>query len=101
MTSRLTKLLSSALTLGAFTALLVPIHASAGQFKTLNTQILGAGEQVSAFSSPKNTNIAMELETYEFQTTPSQVNWRCRILANETTRALTVRMWTCPGFVEG
>jgi hypothetical protein len=92
MTSRFNKLLSSVLTLGASAALLVPMHASAGQFKTLNTQTLGAGGQVSAYSSPKNTNIAMELETYEFQTTPSQVNWRCRITANQTSRALTVRM---------
>ncbi len=92
MISRFTTLLSSALALGASAALLVPMHASAGQFKTLNTQTLGAGGQVTAYSSPKNTNSAMELETYEFQTTPSQVNWRCRIIANQTSRALNVRM---------
>jgi hypothetical protein len=92
MTSRFTKLLSSALILGASAALLVPMHASSGQFKTLNTQTLGAGGQVFTYSSPKNTNTAMELETYEFQTTSSQVNWRCRITANQTSRALTVRM---------
>jgi hypothetical protein len=92
MRLRFTTLLTSALALGACAMLLAPATALAGQYKTLNTQTLGAGGQVTAYSSPKNTNTAMEMETYEFQTTAATASWRCRIITNQTTRALNVRL---------
>lgn len=92
MKSHHARRLALALAATAGGVLLGTSAASAGQLKTLNTQVLGVNGQVTAYSSPKNTNSAMEMEVYEWQTAAVQVNWRCRILSNQTTRALSLRM---------
>src|SRR3954469_20116068 len=57
----------AALVIGATAASLVAAGAQAGEFKTLNTQSLPVGGVIHAYSSPKNTSSAMEMEVYEWQ----------------------------------
>ena len=83
------------LVLGCATAiaLLSGADAFAGQFKTLNnTATLAANGLVRASSSPQNTGSAMELEAFEFMTTPEVATWTCRIIANATGTPLNMRL---------
>ena len=65
----------------------------AGQFKNLNnTASLPTGGLVRASSSPQNTGSAMELEAFEFQTSPEVATWTCRIIANATGTPLNMRL---------
>ena len=68
----------------AASGLLVASAAQAGQFKTLNTANLASGGSVQAFSSPQNTNQAMEMEVFEWQTPSASGIYSCDILFNGT-----------------
>lgn len=66
-------------------------EAEAGQFKRLNgTATLPVGGQVIVHASPVNQGLAMEMDTYEFLSRPAGAQYRIRILANATGRALNV-----------
>jgi hypothetical protein len=67
----------AALMVGAAAAL-GAAGAQAGEFKTLNTQSLPVGGVIHAYSSPKNTSSAMEMEVYEWQT-PAGGTYNCGI----------------------
>jgi hypothetical protein len=80
-------------TLGFAAALALAGPAEAGQFKNLNnTATLAVGGTVRASSSPQNTGSAMELEAFEFLTTPEVSSWTCRILNNATGTPLNMRL---------
>jgi hypothetical protein len=67
--------------------------AEAGQFKRLTgSNLLANGGSIQAYASPLNTGAAMEMDVYEFQTTPVFDSWRCFVNANNTGRALNVRL---------
>jgi hypothetical protein len=67
--------------------------AEAGQFKRLTgSNLLANGGFIQAYASPLNTGAAMEIDVYEFQTTPLSDAWRCFVNANNTGRALNVRL---------
>src|SRR4051794_14138664 len=69
----------AALVIGATAASLVAAGAQAGEFKTLNTQSLPVGGVIHAYSSPKNTSTAMEMEVYEWQTPSAGGTYTCGI----------------------
>jgi hypothetical protein len=74
--------------------------AEAGQFKRMTgSNLLANGGFIQAYASPLNTGAAMEMDVYEFQTTPVQDGWRCFVNANNTGRALNVRMINVIGTV--
>jgi|SoiMethySBSTD1v2_1073268.scaffolds.fasta_scaffold190103_3 hypothetical protein len=78
--------------LAALSACVCPVAALAGQYKTLNTETLNPGQELRVTSSPKNTGQAMEIEVYEWQTTPAlSGTYRCNIRANNTGRQLILR----------
>jgi hypothetical protein len=73
--------------------LLSGADAFAGQFKNLNnTATLAVNGLVRASSSPQNTGSAMELEAFEFQTTPEVSSWTCRVIANATGTPINMRL---------
>jgi hypothetical protein len=72
----------------AASGLLAATGAQAGQFKTLNTENLAAGGSVQAYSSPQNTNQAMEMEVFEWLTPSIGGGYSCNILYNGTGRVL-------------
>ena len=74
--------------------------AEAGQFKRLTgSNLRPNGGSIQVYASPLNTNTAMEIDVYEFQTTAVQDSWRCFVNANSTGRALNVRMIGLNGIV--
>ena len=80
-------LFSSVMAIAA-SGLLAATGVQAGQFKTLNTGNLAVGGSVQAFSSPQNTNQAMEMEVFEWLTPSIGGSYSCNILNNETGRIL-------------
>jgi len=67
--------------------------AEAGRFRKLTgSNLLPNGGSIQIYASPLNTGTAMEIDVYEFQTTAVQDRWRCFVNANNTGRALNVRM---------
>jgi hypothetical protein len=67
--------------------------AEAGQFKRLTgSNLLPNGGSIQVYASPLNTNTAMEMDVYEFQTTAVADSWRCFVNANNTGRNLIVRL---------
>jgi len=91
MKSRLRGLFTSCMGIAA-SALLAVSTAQAGQFKTLNTAGIGAGGSLAGFSSPQNTNQSMEMETYEFLTSPAGGTYFCQILENGVGRTMNVSL---------
>ncbi|HEX6739065.1 MAG TPA: hypothetical protein VF310_12370 [Vicinamibacteria bacterium] len=83
----------SALGCAAVMVALSSADAYAGQFKNLNnTATLAVNGLVRASSSPQNTGSAMELEAFEFLTTPEVSSWTCRVIANATGTPLNMRL---------
>lgn len=72
--------------------------AQAGEFKTLNTSTLPAGGSVTAETTPKDpipltaSGGAIEMESFEFQTTPAGGNYFCEIVANGTNKTLNISL---------
>jgi len=67
--------------------------AEAGQFKRLTgSNLRPNGGSIQVYASPLNTNTAMEIDVYEFQTTAVADAWRCFVNANNTGQDLTVRL---------
>lgn len=72
--------------------------AQAGEFKTLNTSTLPAGGSVTAETTPKDpipltaSGGAIEMESFEFQTTPAGGNYFCQIVANNTNKTLNISL---------
>ena len=91
MRSGFNGLFSSVMGIAAL-GLVASTAAQAGEFKTLNTESLAAGAQLQAFSSPKNTGAAMEMEVFEFRSAPVSAKYKCKILRNNTWRILNIRM---------
>jgi hypothetical protein len=91
MRSRLHGLFPSIMAIAA-SGLLATTAAQAGQFKTLNTANLGAGGFVQAYSSPQNTNNAMEMEAFEWPSVAVGGSYSCNILYNGTGRVLNVSL---------
>ena len=91
MTFKVHGLLSSFAAIAA-AGLLASTAAQAGQFKTLNTASLAAGSNLAGYSSPQNTNDSMEMETYEFVTSPSGGTYYCQILFNGTGKTMNVSL---------
>jgi hypothetical protein len=80
--------LSSSVMAIAASGLLAATGAQAGQFKTLNTENLAVGGSVQAYSSPQNTNQAMEMEVFEWPTPSIGGSYSCNILYNGTGNVL-------------
>ena len=76
----------------AASGLLAATAAQAGQFKTLNTGDLAAGGSVQAYSSPQNTDSAMEMEVFEWLTPAAGGAYSCNILYNGTGRVLNMSL---------
>ena len=76
----------------AGSALFAVSTAQAGQFKTINTGGLGAGGSLAGYSSPQNTNNSMEMETYEFLTSPAGGGYYCQIAYNGVGRTMNVSL---------
>ena len=67
--------------------------AEAGHFQKLTgSNLLVNGGSIQVYGSPLNTNSAMEIDIYEFQTTPVEDKWRCFVNVNNTGRNLIVRL---------
>lgn len=87
-TNRITSLLISL----SLLTLAFASQATAGQFKTLDdVASLAQGGNVQAYSSPKNTSLAMEMETYEWKTGPTD-RYRCSIFSNVTGQDLQLKL---------
>jgi len=91
MKSRLRGLFTACIGI-AGSALLAVSTVQAGQFKTLNTAGIGAGGYLAGYSSPQNTNLSMEMETYEFLTSPAGGTYYCQILYNGVGRTMNVSL---------
>ena len=76
----------------AASGLLAASVADAGQFKTLNTANLAAGGSVQAYSSPQDTNSAMEMEVFEWPTPAAGGAFSCNILYNGTGQVLNMSL---------
>ena len=85
----------------AVSGLLAATGAQAGEFKTLNTGNLGVGGSVQAYSSPQNTNDAMEMEVFEWVTPTIGGSYSCDIAPNETGKVLNMSMIGVAGGVIG
>jgi hypothetical protein len=83
----------------AGSVLLAVSAAQAGQFKTLNTAGVAAGGSLAGYSSPQNTNQAMELETYEFVTSSAGGTYYCQVLYNGVGRTMNVSLVGVNGVV--
>lgn len=90
-----------ALTLSVGCALLTAGgSAFAGQHKRLSSvQALAAGAQVQTWNSPQNQGAAAEMDTFEYLA--AAASYRCRILFNNTGRALTVARLGVNGTIVG
>jgi hypothetical protein len=72
--------------------------AQAGEFKTLNTNTLAAGGSVTAVTTPKDPipltafGGAIEMESFEFQTSPAGGSYHCQIVANNTNKTLNISL---------
>jgi hypothetical protein len=80
----------------AVAAVALAATAEAGQFKRLETTTLPIGGFVDGFSSAQNHNVAMQGDVFEF-VTPAGGTFTCGIVANNTGRALTVRLISLTG----